>query len=145
MRSARLLRALGFGALICLDVAAAAGVAAAVGPDEGRGGTFWGAVVVVILLLAGLAYLTIRAASELWLDRRQLGSRALWRHGWKVSLIPLFFHVPDDVKYLCGTILCASLVVDLVLEVPEQRLREWVGAAFGAAAVLNFLSEVAGI
>jgi hypothetical protein len=62
-----------------------------------------------------------------------------------VALLPLFFHVPVGLKYLCGTILFASLLVDLALDVPAERLGQWVAAAFSVGAVVNLLSEVAGI
>jgi hypothetical protein len=142
---ARLVRAVTLVALVCIDIWIAATVARAVGSGDHEGGVFWGAVGLLILLLAGLAYLTIRVAAELGIDSRRLRSHPLWRHGWKVALLPLFIHVPVALKYVCGTILCASLAVDLGLNVSEQRLRDWVGAAFGVGGVLNFLSEVAGI
>jgi hypothetical protein len=141
----RLVRALAFVVLICLDIWTAAAIARAVGSGKGSGGIFWAAVGLLVLVLAGLAYLTIRVAAVLGIGRRQLRSSPLWRHGWKLGLLPLFLDVPVGAKYVCGTIVCASLAVDLALELSEERLREWLGAGFAVTGVLNFLSAVVGI
>ena len=49
--------------------------------------------------------------------------RVLWRHGWKLLLLPLFFEAPTNVKYACAAIVAGSLLVDLVLLVRERRQR----------------------
>jgi hypothetical protein len=110
--------------LICFDIWTAAAIARAVGSGDGSGGIFWGAVGLLVVILAGSVYLTIRTGARLGIDSGRTRSSFMWRHGWKLGLLPLFFDVPVGVKYLCGTILVASLVVDLALEVQERRLRE---------------------
>jgi hypothetical protein len=124
VESRQALRAIGFVALICFDIWTAAAIARAVGSGDGSGGIFWGAVALLSLLLGASVYLTIRTAARLGIDGPRIQSAGMWRHGWKLGLLPLFFDVSVGVKYLCGTIVVASLVVDLALEVQERRLRQ---------------------
>jgi hypothetical protein len=123
VESRQALRAIGFVALICFDIWTAAAIARAVGSGDGSGGIFWGAVALLSLLLGASVYLTIRTAARLGIDGPRIQSAGMWRHGWKLGLLPLFFDVSVGIKYLCGTILVASLVVDVALEVQERRLR----------------------
>jgi hypothetical protein len=39
--------------------------------------------------------------------------RLLGQHWWKLFLIPIFFDVPDVIRYACAAILLASLVADV--------------------------------
>jgi hypothetical protein len=45
-------------------------------------------------------------------------------HWWKLFVIPVFFDVPDPVKYVCAAIVLASLVFDAARDVRERRARE---------------------
>jgi hypothetical protein len=45
----------------------------------------------------------------------------LRRHWWKLFLIPVFFDVPDLVKYACAAIILASLVADIARDLRNPR------------------------
>jgi len=45
----------------------------------------------------------------------------LRRHWWKLFLIPVFFDVPDLVKYICLAIILASSVADIVREIRDDQ------------------------
>jgi hypothetical protein len=45
----------------------------------------------------------------------------LRRHWWKLFLIPVFFDVPDLVKYACAAIILASLIADVGRDVRAHR------------------------
>jgi len=45
----------------------------------------------------------------------------LRRHWWKLFLIPVFFDVPDLVKYICLAIILASSVADVVREIRDDQ------------------------
>jgi hypothetical protein len=40
-------------------------------------------------------------------------ARRVRQHWWKLFLIPVFFDVPDAVRYACAAIVLASLVFDV--------------------------------
>ena len=45
----------------------------------------------------------------------------LRRHWWKLFLLPVFFDVPDSVKYVCLAVILASSVADVVREIRDDR------------------------
>jgi hypothetical protein len=47
--------------------------------------------------------------------------RVLLQHGWKLFILPVFFDVPDWVRYVCAAIVVASLIVDVILWRRERR------------------------
>lgn len=59
-------------ALFAADIWVALTVVTAVSRGEGEGGVFWAAVVLLILLLVGLVWLTIRAVRALRRDGQPL-------------------------------------------------------------------------
>jgi hypothetical protein len=48
-------------------------------------------------------------------------ARRVRQHWWKLFLIPVFFDVPDPIRYACATIILASLVFDVYTYVREDR------------------------
>jgi hypothetical protein len=48
-------------------------------------------------------------------------ARRIRQHWWKLFVIPVFFDVPDAVKYVCAGILLASLVFDVARFLRDDR------------------------
>jgi hypothetical protein len=48
-------------------------------------------------------------------------ARRVRQHWWKLFLIPVFFDVPDPVRYACAAIVAASLILD-VYSVAKPRV-----------------------
>jgi len=116
-----MVRVICFAGVIAVAIYTAAVVERAVASGDGGSGTFWGAVGLLAAIVALCAYAAVRLGAQLGIDRRRLEGSVLWRHGWKLGLVPLLLDVPIFVKYVCGTILAASLAIDLALAWSARR------------------------